>query len=179
MSIGAILHVLNHSKALQSHQTILIRLADHADSQGLAWPSKARLARDTGYGRQWVHTVINDLLRQGEIRLVENAAGQQRFELHIYNTKTRTCTCEGVVLHDSSQKDTVALVDEGVVSSPPNLRMYKGDPAEPLEENLINAPGIERDPQGHDDKVRQSYVNLFGLVEGEARFQRQYGASAR
>src|SRR5688500_3357804 len=92
MSIAAILHVLNHSKALQSHQTILVQLANHANDQGSAWPSVATLMAKTGYKRNWLEKVLDDLVHVGEIAR-EKAGRSYRYRLPVYDTKTKTCTC--------------------------------------------------------------------------------------
>jgi hypothetical protein len=174
VSIAAILHVLNHSKTRQSHQLILLRLADHANSQGLSWPSKPTLARETGYGRQWIYTAIADLVRLGELRVVTSITGDPRYELHTYNTKTKTCTCEGqlstalpddadegVVLHDSP----VALVDEGVVSLADNLTSQQGNLTEPVEENLINArPVLSLSTKATASTVRCLRGEVCGII---------------
>jgi hypothetical protein len=40
MSIAALLHVVNHTKALRADQLVLMRLADHATDSGLSWPAR-------------------------------------------------------------------------------------------------------------------------------------------
>jgi hypothetical protein len=92
MSIGAILHVLNHSKALQSHQTILVQLANHANDAGVAWPSVATLAAKTGYKRKWIEAVLAELETLGEYRREKVWRGY-RYQLYVYDTKKRTCSC--------------------------------------------------------------------------------------
>ena len=67
MSIPALLHVLKHSKTLQSHQLVLLRLADHANLHGVAWPSVATLMGETSYKRKWIEQVLEALVTVGEL----------------------------------------------------------------------------------------------------------------
>jgi hypothetical protein len=102
MSIGAILHVLNHSKALQSYQTILVQLANHANDAGVAWPSVATLAAKTGYKRKWIEAVLAELETLGEYRREKVWRGY-RYQLYVYDTKKKTCSC---ALIDHDDQDT-------------------------------------------------------------------------
>ena len=78
MSLGALVHALQHGKVLKAHQLVFVRLADHATDSGLSWPSHSLLARETGYTRQYVIRVIADLLREGPA-----GAFQQKYTVSI------------------------------------------------------------------------------------------------
>jgi hypothetical protein len=148
MSIAAILHVLNHSKALQSHQTILVQLANFANDQGSAWPSVATLMAKTGYKRRWVETVLEELVRVGEIAR-EKAGRSYRYRLPVYDTKTNTCTC-AVTAHIDREPDGHAhllpehaqLLPEYAQSSAANPRCHKQNPAEPCIEPYSEPGGV-------------------------------------
>jgi hypothetical protein len=149
MSIAAILHVLNHSKALQSHQTILVQLANHANEQGSAWPSVAALMAKTGYKRRWIETVLEELVRVGEIAR-EKAGRSYRYRLPVYDRKTNTCT-GALTAHIETETDGTCalpaehahLLPEYAQSSPANPRQDKGNPAEPIIEPCLE-PGVVR-----------------------------------
>jgi len=94
MSLGALVHVLEHTKVLKAHQLIVVRLADHATPSGPSWPSHSLLAHQTGYTREYVIRVIHDLLTQGVITEVFDAKGRRRYQLHVYDFKQKSCSCE-------------------------------------------------------------------------------------
>jgi hypothetical protein len=92
MSIPAALHVLKHSKAKQSHFNVLMWLADHANNDGEAWPSVQTLVEGSGYKPRWVKTVLEDLVRTGEVSR-EKTGRSYRYQLPRYDGKHKTCTC--------------------------------------------------------------------------------------
>lgn len=111
MSIGAILHVLQHSKALQSHQTILVQLANHANDAGVAWPSVTTLMAKTGYKRRWIEMVLEELHQLGECRREKVGRGY-RYQLFVYDTKKKTCTCAVSASIESDHDAHAQLVPE-------------------------------------------------------------------
>src|SRR5262245_2831061 len=94
MSLGALIHALHHTKVLKAHQLVLVRLADHANDHGLAWPAHSRLARESGYTREYVIRVMHDLVAQGVITEVFDAKGRRRYQLPVYDVKRQCCSCE-------------------------------------------------------------------------------------
>jgi len=93
MSLGALVHALQHVKVLKAHQLIFVRLADHATDSGLSWPSHSLLARETGYTREYVIRVMHDLLQQGAMKEVFDAKGRRRYQLPVYDFKRKECSC--------------------------------------------------------------------------------------
>jgi hypothetical protein len=186
MSIGALLHVLQHSKALKADKLILVQLADHATDSGLSWPSHSLLARETGYTRQWVITTLDRLLETGALRQVFNAQGKMRYQLHVYDTKTKTCTCETTDLPvENSSADcqlslqapesNCELSSEGVNSLACNASSLKEILTEPLkdepvkrQDGLLTQPASQasslettsREAPGADDFI--SFNGVYG-----------------
>jgi hypothetical protein len=70
MAIDKILYVLTHSKAKKSHQLVLLRIANRINSEGLAWPSYATLASETGLSRRHVIRIVADLQAVGELEIL-------------------------------------------------------------------------------------------------------------
>jgi hypothetical protein len=166
MSIAAILHALNHSKAVKAHQLILIRLADHATDSGLSWPSHSLLARETGYTRRYVITAIQDLIRFGSIRVVLNHKGQERYQLFVYDTKHNTCSCEqpppGCELSSQAPKSTCELSSEGVNSLASKSSHPNGIPAEPLTDEPVQRDGRFGLSTDEADEFDRRYTALYG-----------------
>jgi hypothetical protein len=154
MSIAAILHVLNHSKALQSDQLILLRLADHATDHGLTWLARTTLARETGYTRQLVHRVLLRLQQLGEIREVWSANGQRRWEIPVYNSETRECTCHFRLQAPESNCN----VNPQTVTVPScNFSRPNGIAAEPLKDEPERP-----DAQAWEDEWGRNYDAIYG-----------------
>ena len=67
MSIAITSMVWQRSKAKGPARLVLLALADHADEEGRAWPSAARLARYTLMDVRNVHRALARLVKEGEI----------------------------------------------------------------------------------------------------------------
>jgi Helix-turn-helix domain len=173
MSIRAYLHVDHHSKAKQSHLAILYKLASHANTQGIAWPSIATLAEVTGYTARWVKTVLEDLVRDQEITRIK-VGRTYRYELHVYDAKRKTCSCEvtspiplddidiGEVTSEQVQlvPGQVKLDPRQVKWSDANPHSHNENPAEPvfepdLKPEMNQAPG-SLSLQGEEAKTRKT-----------------------
>ena len=76
MAISTLLHVLNHSKTKKSHQLVLLRIADHINKDGLAWPRPTTLARKTGLSRYWVIRCLAELVLVGELEIIPDGSPQ-------------------------------------------------------------------------------------------------------
>jgi hypothetical protein len=148
MSIPALLHVLKHSKTLQSHQLVLLRLADHANLQGVAWPSVATLMGETGYKRKWIEQVLEALVTVGELTR-EKVGRSYRYRLFTYDAKTDRCTC---VLTDHIPEAHGQLVPRyGQLlpgygqSSAANRSYHKGNSTEPVGEPVYEPQVIDEE----------------------------------
>jgi hypothetical protein len=93
MAIDKILYVLTHSKAKKSHRLVLVEIANHTNSDGLAWPSYQRLASRTGLVRHWVIKIVADLVATGELEIVPNASPKGT---HAYRIPTGTVSVPGM-----------------------------------------------------------------------------------
>lgn len=67
--------VRTHSKAKGSARALLNVLADYADDDGMAWPSRATLANDTGLSERTVTRCLQTLCGEGRLSIEENAVG--------------------------------------------------------------------------------------------------------
>jgi hypothetical protein len=83
MAINTLLYVLSHSKAKKSHKLVLLEIANHTNSEGLAWPTPTTLSRKTGLSRQWVIQCISDLILVGELEFVPHGSPQRRHAYRI------------------------------------------------------------------------------------------------
>lgn len=67
--------VRTHSKAKGSARALLNILADYATDEGLAWPTRATLANDTGMSERTVTRALQTLCDDGRLALVDNVTG--------------------------------------------------------------------------------------------------------
>lgn len=70
---------------------VMVKLADHANDDGVCWPSQTTIAARTGLSRQTVNKVINELERRGMLRKVQQKTRrgcvyQLQFEADIKET---------------------------------------------------------------------------------------------
>jgi Helix-turn-helix domain len=177
MSIPAVLHVLKHSKAKQSHFNVLMWLANHADEDGDAWPSVQTLVEESGYKPRWVKTVLEDLVRPGEVSR-EKAGRSYRYRLPRYDSKHKTCTCAVTAPMEPPAYEQVRLLPGQVHLIPPQVHLlpqqvqspdanpsrHQENPTEPVCEPALE-PAQEPDPPdvGHEaDKT----PDIRALVNG-------------
>lgn len=79
MSVRAMAWAWSKECPTAAAKLVLLKLADHADDDGVCWPSQGRIAKDTGLTRNWVNAQIAKLAELG-ILIVEqriNPQGQQ------------------------------------------------------------------------------------------------------
>ena len=76
MSIEAVRHVLERSKTKGAQRLILIAIAEHADSNGIAWPSIETIARLANCSGRFVKETIKKL-KSGDL-IIEKGGGRGR-----------------------------------------------------------------------------------------------------
>jgi hypothetical protein len=76
LSIEAVRHVLERSKTKGAQRLILIVIAEHADSNGIAWPSVETIARLANCSERFVKRTIAKL-DAGEL-ILERGGGRGR-----------------------------------------------------------------------------------------------------
>jgi hypothetical protein len=74
MAINKILYVLTYSKAKKSHRLVLLEIANHTNSEGLAWPSYRTLIAKTGLSRRRVIDIVADLRGVGELEVLPHGS---------------------------------------------------------------------------------------------------------
>ncbi len=67
--------VRTHSKAKGSARALLNILADYANDEGLAWPTRETMANDTGLSERTVTRCLQTLCDDGRLSIEENAVG--------------------------------------------------------------------------------------------------------
>ncbi len=77
MSLEAYRDVWEHSKAKGTARLILLALADHADENGVAWPSLSRLAKYVNVSKENVCRNISRLIKMGELSRVGTVPSKQ------------------------------------------------------------------------------------------------------
>ena len=72
MSIKVMHYVWEHSRHKGSALLTLLAIADHADDEGIAYPSIPRIARKTRMTDRNVQLVLKTLQRSGELKMIAN-----------------------------------------------------------------------------------------------------------
>lgn len=81
MSIEIIRKVFEGSRALVSDRLMLLAIAEHADNDGVCWPSIDRLARWCNTSTRNATRLVNNLVAMGELR-VDRCAGRNGVNLY-------------------------------------------------------------------------------------------------
>ena len=76
MSFEAVRHVLENSKTKGAQRLILVVVAEHADKNGLAWPSIETIARLANCSERFVKKTISEL--KSEELTIERGGGRGR-----------------------------------------------------------------------------------------------------
>lgn len=76
MSVEAVRHVLEQSKTRGAQRLILLVVAEHADRNGIAWPSVETIARLANCSQRFVKATIAKL-KTGEL-VIERGGGRGR-----------------------------------------------------------------------------------------------------
>ena len=76
MSFEAVRHVLENSKTKGAQRLILVVIAEHADKNGLAWPSVDTIARLANCSERFVKKTISEL--KSEELTIERGGGRGR-----------------------------------------------------------------------------------------------------
>ncbi|WP_135506839.1 helix-turn-helix domain-containing protein [Roseovarius aestuariivivens] len=114
-----------------TEKLVLGSLADHANDQGVCYPSIARLARRTGFSARTVQKAIKDLREVGKLRVDENAGPKGCNLFTVYPSK-----------------------DSNAPADTPPKQMHPADPAPPQEmrdpPQLLHPPpaGAAPEPSG-------------------------------
>ena len=151
MAIDKILQVLTHSKAKKSHQLVLLHIADHTNSDGLAWPSYRRLANRTGLVRHWVIKIVADLVAMGELEIVPHGSPKGT---HAYRIPTGTVSVPGM-------KSLGTLSVEKVV--------------QPVYPNLINTESVSPKTDEKDRFLTHAEAVKLGLSPGSRLYRKATG----
>lgn len=132
--------IQRYSKARNSYRSVLNVLANYANDDGLAWPGRATIARETGLSERTVIRCIGRLLADGHIKAGENAKGGRGlvpvYQILVPERVTST-TEKGDSLTEKGDK----CDNERVTSATSSL--YVEPNIEPKEEP-------ERDPRASD-----------------------------
>ena len=83
MSIDAIKAVLADSEATGSARLVLLVLAEHADDDGVCWPSIALIARECRCSKRYVIKMIQRLEAEGEV-IVDRSTRPSRYHITVH-----------------------------------------------------------------------------------------------
>ena len=76
MSIKIMSWVLDHSPYLGKQRLIHLVLADHANDEGLCWPSQETIARRAGCSVEYVRTTVTSMVTAGYLVREQESAGR-------------------------------------------------------------------------------------------------------
>ena len=76
MSIKIMSWVLDHSPYLGKQRLIHLVLADHANDEGLCWPSQETIARRAGCSVEYVRTTVTSMVTDGYLVRERESAGR-------------------------------------------------------------------------------------------------------
>ena len=76
MSIKIMSWVLDHSPYTGKQRLVHLVLADHANDEGLCWPSQATIARRAGCSVEYVRTTVTQMVAEGFLFIEKQSAGR-------------------------------------------------------------------------------------------------------
>jgi hypothetical protein len=162
MSLRATRAVWKHSEQKGGARLVLLALADVADDDGTAWPSVATLADMTKLTERAVHLALTELVKSGELAVVEQGGGRRRTSryavalldrmgaervkgLHLFRPETLKSTpekgeiCAGETL--KSTTETLKSAPERVKSTTENPEIFSPNPVKNDQLTAANGSG--------------------------------------
>lgn len=175
MSIALMSQVWEQPDLEGSELLMMLALADHANDEGVCWPSVSRLATRARLSERQAQRVLHKLADKGYIRVVVRGDGRGRTTLYILTLKGDT-----VSPIEPEKDDILSPIPEKRVTSRAKRvtsRAQKGDIAmspEPLEPSLepsmiadkppAPSPKPKRETLAHPmtKKILDAYVGNLG-----------------
>jgi biotin operon repressor len=167
MSIESIAICLHHSKAAKTEKLVLLGIANH-DGDGGAWPSVATLARYANCSERHVQRAIQSLAELGEIRVVDQAGGNEETRRdrrpNLYKVLVRCpVDCDGTSQH-RTRGDAGVTRSNGVTESTARGDIFDTNGVTPVSPE----PSLEPSKELLADKPPESSTkkkdNLFETV---------------
>ena len=66
----------------QNKKLVLLAIADHANDEGIAWPSQGRIAWKTGYKRRNIKYILDSLVEDGYLTILRIGNGRKNSTVH-------------------------------------------------------------------------------------------------
>lgn len=110
---------------------VYLTLRSHADKNGIAWPSRATLAKESGLSETTVKNRLKDLVDHGLVRVTVRPKKGAKHDPNLYHV---------LELHDDGPRHTVLFETQGASGDPtggarrPHLGASDDHEEEPLEE---------------------------------------------
>ena len=155
MSLEAYRDVWEHSKAKGTARLILLALADHADENGVAWPSLSRLAKYANVHVSNVSKNISRLIEMGEISRVGTVPSGKGKP----GTKYKIIT--------PRQRGIIKSKPSGVAQTIPALARY-----EPSVEPSLSLS--YREQHQNDEKSFDEFWQKYPLKVGKGAARKSY-----
>lgn len=128
-----------HSKARASARAVLNVLANYANDDGVAWPSRATLANDAGMSERNVIRCLQALCEQGRLNLEENGIGGRGRIPHYRILFPELTTTEAVNDAVKGDKKGDKLTEERVTNA-----SIKGDNCAEKGDKCVEIPSYAR-----------------------------------
>lgn len=160
MSIELISSALNDSSSTGTTKLVLIGLCNHANADGLCWPSVARLAMYGNCTERNVQRCLSELIDLGEIIVVRKGGG-------------RSATHYQIMLHERTKSRGDAHVT-GDASVTPEVTPTSPQPRRPRHPNhqlTINKPSLSN-TSNQFDAFWERYPKKVGKGAARTKFKK-------
>lgn len=164
MSIKVMSWVWDNSKQEGTNLLMLLAIADHANDDGICWPSIDRLAAKCRLKRRWAQAVIAKLEESGELE-VQRGTGRSNTSLYLIkgaSDDTLYDTGKGAVQRERVQSS----VKKGAVATAPEPSVNHH--IEPSVKSVAQAPQPTTHPAVlvfDELKLARPRKNLIPLIE--------------
>ena len=139
MSIKLMNRVWKHSRAKGTARLVLLAIADHCNTAGVAWPSLTRLASYVNVDRRNVITAVNRLIEMGELERIKTGKTGVATTYKVVLTSDASVTSDGIVTSD-------ATVTQLVMEASPQPSLNR-------QESLLGPQGFDAFWKAYPKKV--------------------------
>jgi len=102
MSVKLMNRVWKHSRAKGTARLVLLAIADHCNTAGVAWPSLTRLASYVNVDRRNVIMAVNRLIEMGELERIKTGKTGVATTYKVVLTSDASVTSDGIVTSDAT-----------------------------------------------------------------------------
>lgn len=159
MSIEATRAVWQHSQAVGSARLVILCIADHLNTDGIAWPSVTTIADETKVSERQVTRAIADLVSKKELAIEEKGNGRGRSTIYRVLLPMATGKDDNMATFPVAKKDDTMSEKDDISSKRVTSDTKKDDTMSP--QSLREPSGSHKWAAGHTSTAAADFQDAI------------------